>query len=126
MPSNPAAVFTDQKPDGGDTGPTVVGHSQANLEALRNGQLMGQLNGWPLTRTFDVTNTDEVATETFSKSTERVKITYTWQDSGGDRRVASILYQYSSTSGADYVNIGTWTPTYSGASDHRITSEAWT
>lgn len=126
MATLPHAVFTDGKPDGADSGPDVVGDTQENMAALRNALVMGHLEDWAVARVFDVTETDEVDTETFSKGTERLKATYTWQLSSGTRRVASILYEYSSTSGVDYDTIGTWTPTYAGAADHRITSESWT
>jgi hypothetical protein len=126
MASNPASEFTDAKPVATDTGPDVVGDTQTNLQALRDALIIGNRQDWDVVRTFDVTNTEEVDDETYDKGTERLRATYTWETSGGDRRVQSILYEYSSTSGVDYVTISTWTPTYSGASDHRVTSEAST
>jgi len=126
MATLPHAVFDDGKPVGTDTGPTVVGDVHDNLQALRDAVVLGAMEDWDCTRTFDGTYTDEVATETYDKSTERVQAVYTWELSSGVRRVSQIVYKYSSTSGADYDTIGTWTPTYAGASDHRITSETWT
>ncbi len=82
---------------------------------------LGQYAGWGFTVTTPGAEPDVI---TYSKGTERVKLTYTWSASNP----ATIKFEYSSNSGSSYDPMfstnGLLTLTYDGSGF--ISSGAWT
>ena len=111
-------AYNESYPDGTRTGPQTVSDIKANLLAMRDACVMGGgFFGWAMAATGGTA--EEPATLTYSKGTERVRVTLTWTSG----KVTSAVYAYSANSGTSYDTIGTKTITYDGSDN--VTGTSW-
>src|SRR5690606_31496827 len=104
--------FNPLKPDPStDNGSDAFTGTRTNLLALRDAALAGSLPGWDLSVSGGTA--ERPTTWTYSKSTERLRLTITWGTSGGPNgKPQSVVSEYSSDSGSSYEAIGTSTLSY--------------
>lgn len=112
------SAFDSTLPDAATQNGTQFAQStRDNLKAMRDACVMGGgFFGWAMAATGGTPAEPQYLT--YSKGTERVRVTLTW--SSGN--VTSALYAYSSNSGSSYDTIGTKTITYSSG---YVTGTTW-
>ena len=105
-------AFNPLKPDPSvDNGSDAFTGTRTNLLALRDAALAGSLPGWDLSVSGGTA--ERPTTWTYSKSTERLRLTITWGTTGGPNgKPQTVVSEYSSNSGTDYDAIGTSTLSY--------------
>ena len=122
-------TFQPDKPDGADSGPTVIDDTRKNLRAIRDAAMMGTMPEWamePQNSDGSTPPSDPAQPEVlmYSRSTERLKLSITWGSSGGnDGNPTQIAYEYSADSGSTWESIGTETITYDSAGN--VTGTSW-
>jgi len=104
--------FNSLKPDPStDNGSDAFTGTRVNLLALRDAALAGSLPGWDLSVTGGTAA--RPTTWTYSKGTERLRLTITWGTTGGPNgKPQTVVSAYSSDSGSAYDVIGTSTLSY--------------
>jgi hypothetical protein len=108
MPYNP---FVATNPAISQTRQNIVDTSRVNLVALRDGVIIGRINGWTLSVSGGTA--EEPSIRLWSNGTERLRGTYTY--SAGF--VTQVVWEYSSNSGSSYDAIATETCTYDGSNN---------
>ena len=93
-----------------------------NMKAIRDAGVMQVFPGFNMAVAGGTA--EQPATITYSKSTERVRLTITWGSSGGAAgNPQTVVYAYSSNSGSSYDTIGTETITYDA--NGNVTATTW-
>lgn len=107
--------FTPGKPViSPDSGAQVIDFTRRNLEALRDGVLMGQMPGWACTIT---PSTLEPTAIYYSLGSAKLRGIITWGTAGAEAgNIKTIVFTLSGDSGGTYPDpVGTLNFSYSGA-----------
>lgn len=104
----PTAAYVDYDsalPDAGTQSVLQMGVStNKNGNALRDSVISGLMPGWNLAASGGTA--EQPSTLTYSKSTERIRASLTWGTTGGESgNVTVVTLEYSSDSGATYVDL---------------------
>jgi hypothetical protein len=114
--------YTIGHPDGSTgTGATFATQLQNNLNALLHSVVSGQAKSWNMTVTAGTGSAAMPQYMTYSNGVYRIRKTITWNGVNGN--VTSVLYEFSSNSGALYEPIGTCTFSYDGSQN--LTGWTW-
>lgn len=107
--------FTENKPVISDSGTVVIDTTRYNLEAVRDGLLLGDMYGW--TYTTNGSTLEQPPEVRYIKGTDVLRGLITWGTAGNEKgNVKSVVWALSVNSGSSFTeSIGTLNFTYSGA-----------
>lgn len=114
--------FDNTKPSASVNGTTFATDVRAQLAAIRDAVVLGNMVGWAYSKSGGTA--EQPATMLFSKGTERLRAQLTWGTAGGAAdNVTQMILSYSSNSGSSYDTIGTQTINYDTAGN--VTTTSW-
>lgn len=109
----PYKHYQPDKPVMTDTGQQVIDTTRENLMAMRDAVVMGTMTGWDGAPAG--ADPDYPDTLTYSKGTERLRLTLTWGSGATEGYITAIVYDYSPDAGVTWQSLGTAAVDYSTA-----------